>query len=121
MKPEALRGLAGLGTRPDRTFTLQPGNSEPTLTANGSLKANHRFEVTYEEHQCAGEQISDTRIRAPDTLVRVYSYNDCAMGLSLSMLLAATIKFYSATVAGRLPPAPLRLAAVGLPLSITNS
>jgi hypothetical protein len=48
MKPEALGGLAGLGTRPGRTFTLQPENSEPTLTANDSLKVDHQFELIYE-------------------------------------------------------------------------
>ena len=65
MKPEALGGLAGLSTRPGRTFTLQPGNSEPTLAANDSLKVDHRFELIYKEHRCAGEQISDARKRAP--------------------------------------------------------
>ena len=43
MKPEALGGLTGLGTRPGRTFTLQPENAEPTLAANDSLKVDDRF------------------------------------------------------------------------------
>jgi hypothetical protein len=45
MKPEALGGLTGLGTRPGRTFTLQPENAEPTLAANDSLKVDDRFEL----------------------------------------------------------------------------
>ena len=65
MKPEALGGLAGLSTRTGLSFTLHPGNSEPTLAANDSLKVDHRFELIYKEHRCAGEQISDARKRAP--------------------------------------------------------
>ena len=47
MKPEALGGLAGQNTRPGRTVTLHPGNSEPTLAANDALKVDHRFELMY--------------------------------------------------------------------------
>ena len=47
MKPEALGGLTGLGTRPGRTFNLQPENAEPTLAANDSLKVDDRFELIY--------------------------------------------------------------------------
>ena len=47
MKPEALGGLAGLGTRPGQTFTLQPEHFEPTLAANDSLKVDDRFELIY--------------------------------------------------------------------------
>ena len=65
MKLEALGGLAGLGTQPGRTFTLQPENVEPTLAANDSLKVDDRFELVYKEHRCAGERISDARKRAP--------------------------------------------------------
>ena len=65
MRPEALGGLAGLGTRPGRTFTRQHENSEPILAADDFLKVEHRFELIYEEHRCPGEQISDARKRAP--------------------------------------------------------
>ena len=51
MKPEALGGLAGLGTLSGQTFTLQPENFEPTLAANDSLKFDDRFELIYEEHR----------------------------------------------------------------------